>query len=98
MLFESDTQRERRSPDIPYVPGARIEACPHRRKIPVDRYACFHRSLDEHPFICNPQELAVFDQEYLHFFSLANLVLMCAAKGLATLAHKAVTWACCVQP
>ena len=32
MLFEGDAQRERRSPDIPYVPRARIEACPHRRK------------------------------------------------------------------
>jgi hypothetical protein len=33
LLFESDAQMERRSPDIPYVPRARIEACPHRRKI-----------------------------------------------------------------
>src|SRR5271170_3964553 len=31
LLFESDAQRERRSPDIPYVPRARIEACPQRR-------------------------------------------------------------------
>jgi hypothetical protein len=28
LLFESDAQRERRSVDIPIVPGARIEACP----------------------------------------------------------------------
>ena len=45
MLFESDAQRERRSPDISYVPRARIEACPHRRKIPVDTCACFHRTM-----------------------------------------------------
>jgi hypothetical protein len=32
LLFESDAQMERRSPDVPYVPRARIEACPHRRK------------------------------------------------------------------
>jgi hypothetical protein len=32
LLLESDAQMERRSPDIPYVPRARIEACPQRRK------------------------------------------------------------------
>jgi len=37
-------------------------------------------SLDEYPFICNPLELAVFDQEYLHFLRLVNLVLMCSFK------------------
>jgi hypothetical protein len=31
----------------------------------------------ERPFICNPLELAVFDQEYFHFLSLVNLGLMC---------------------
>src|SRR5277367_449217 len=46
LLFESDAQRERRSPDIPYVPRARIEACPQRRnKIPMDRCARFHRRM-----------------------------------------------------
>jgi hypothetical protein len=29
---DGDAQMERRSPDIPYVLRARIEACPHRRK------------------------------------------------------------------
>jgi hypothetical protein len=32
LFFENGPQMERRRPDIPYVPGARIEACPHRRK------------------------------------------------------------------
>lgn len=39
---------ERRSPDKPYVPRARIEACPHRRiNLPMDRCACFHRRMTE---------------------------------------------------
>jgi hypothetical protein len=33
-------------------------------------------SLDQRPFICNPLKLAVFDQEYFHFLSLVNFVLM----------------------
>jgi hypothetical protein len=45
-LFESDAQKERPSPDIPDTPGARIKK-PVRiaAKIPVDRYACFHRRM-----------------------------------------------------
>ena len=34
--------------DVPYVPRARIEVCPHHhRNHPMDRYACFHRRMTE---------------------------------------------------